>query len=74
MGLLSISWQFNICGWVIRERDVIKGLQHIRNEHINLTSENFLGCGFLKQFVMGIRARIHNFLVGNCVEKQFVGI
>jgi hypothetical protein len=48
MGLLSISWQFNICGWVIRERHVIKGLQHIRNEDISLTNENFLGCGFLK--------------------------
>jgi hypothetical protein len=51
MGLLSILWQFNICGWVIRERHIIKGLQHIRNEDINLTSENFLGCGFLKSIL-----------------------
>jgi hypothetical protein len=27
---------------------VIKGLQYIRIEDISLTSENFLGCGFLK--------------------------
>lgn len=54
-----------------RERHVISGLQHIRNQG----EHNFSGCGFLrKQIVVGMSAGVHSFFVGNYAERQTVGI
>lgn len=54
-----------------RERHVIRGLQHIRNQG----EHNFSSSGFLrKQFVVGMSAGVHNFFLRNYAERQTVGI